>query len=131
MVQAEFLRWDHKPTPAERFATIKKITAEMWAASDEATIATVTDALEADKAAKHAANVYEEVVDRTPADYQQYVSNVLSLRNLNLTQHRSISELPATLKAVFDELSVTTGWSFTVLMGGPYPKDGGSIQTAS
>lgn len=122
----------HKPSPAENLAIIKRLTRETWENEDDETIAEVNAALDTDRAAKLATGSCEDGEERTPAEYQRYVSFYLHhILGYILNQLRSIGDLPAVLKAVFEELSLKTGWSFTVLMGGPYPQDGGSIQTAS
>lgn len=130
LVEAELRLLDHKASNGERLGVIRRLTAERWAQEDEETISQVTAALDVEKADKHVE--VDANCKRTPEDYQRYVSLSCAFLNCSLTNEcRAIDELPSVLSAVFDELGVTTGWSFTILMGGPYPKDGGSIQTAS
>ncbi|KAF7971366.1 hypothetical protein HWV62_21320 [Athelia sp. TMB] len=114
LVTLELESLGHKPSQAEHLEIIKRTTRETWAQEDEETISMVREALEADRAAKLALGDKKDNVSRTPAEYQQ-----------------AISDLPSALKAVFEELALKTGWSFSILMGGPYPESGGSIQTAS
>ncbi|KAF7967194.1 hypothetical protein HWV62_35596 [Athelia sp. TMB] len=114
LVAIEIGLMDHAPTSTDYLLICKRITKETWEAEDEETIVKVVAALDADKAAKTAQDKMVDDAKRTASQYQQ-----------------AIVDLPAVLKALFDELNLKTGWSFMVLMGGPYPEDGGSIQTAS
>lgn len=77
LVKTEMQTFDHKPSAAEQFEVIKRLTAETWAKEDEETIAVVTASLEADKVAKHAVGVCEDSARRAPEDYQRYVSSPL------------------------------------------------------
>lgn len=43
--------------------------------------------------------------------------------------NRAISALPGFFKLVFDHVCHETGWSFTVIGGGPSPEEKGAIQT--
>jgi hypothetical protein len=46
-----------------------------------------------------------------------------------LRVHRGINHLPRTLSTCAQALAEQTGWSFTILAGGPNPRHGGKITT--
>lgn len=106
----------------------------MWEAEDDATRDIVLAAMAVDKAKREAALLAfsEEVTCRTPLQYQRY-ETVYNGRNIWQTnqQNSAIDLLPPLLKMIFDELSKTTGWAFTVLMGGPVPQADGNITSAT
>ncbi|KAF7984494.1 hypothetical protein HWV62_14626 [Athelia sp. TMB] len=106
---------DH-PTRAQTLITIKKVTSEMWEAEDDETREEVFAAMALDKAKRDSAllNQTSDSESRTPVQYQS-----------------SIDTLAPLLKQIFDELSKTTGWAFTILMGGPVPQADGNITSAS
>ncbi|KAF7980677.1 hypothetical protein HWV62_37109 [Athelia sp. TMB] len=106
---------DH-PTRAQKLTTIKRITSEMWEDEDDDTKDFVLASMAADKAKREASllNPTEEETARTPVQFQA-----------------AIDTLPPILKHVFDELAKTTGWAFTILMGGPSPEAGGNIVSAT
>lgn len=51
-----------------------------------------------------------------------YINNLLRVQ-------RGINSLPRTLRAYAQALAEQTGWSFTILAGGPNPRHGGKITT--
>ncbi|KAF7976999.1 hypothetical protein HWV62_4926 [Athelia sp. TMB] len=117
-VDAELLQFGDYPTASEKLTTIKRVTLEMWEEEDEVTRNIVFDAMARDKA-KRDANLLqlkhdEDGDNRTPLQYQS-----------------AIDLLPAVLKQVFDELHRTTGWSFSVIMGGPLPEEDGKNMSAT
>jgi hypothetical protein len=57
---------------------------------------------------------------------------ISDIEKLTLSGSRSINRLPEFLAEIFQELQRLTGWSFTVLMGGPTPAlSGGKLDISS
>jgi hypothetical protein len=57
---------------------------------------------------------------------------ISNIEKLTLSDSRSINRLPEFLAEIFHKLQRLTGWSFTVLMGGPTPGlSGGKLDVSS
>lgn len=76
-VDAAFLALGHKPSAAEHLSIITRLTSDAWANEDEETIAAVQAAVDDEKVAKLTNLDDENSVERTPAQYQKYVSSAL------------------------------------------------------
>lgn len=132
VVADALLEYGDQPTRSQQLNTIKRVTLEIWEAEDMETRDIVFEAMAADKAKKEASQVQEGNNERTPLQYQRYVMCFQCQMECKLTTiyYSAISTLPPLLKQVFDELAKTTGWAFTVLMGGPSPEADGNIVSA-
>ncbi|KAF7982028.1 hypothetical protein HWV62_30282 [Athelia sp. TMB] len=116
LVAEALVEFGDNPSRAQTLTTIRRVTTEMWEAEDDATRDIVLAAMAVDKAKREASlQAFSEEDDaQTPLQYQS-----------------AIDLLPPLLKMIFDELSKTTGWAFTVLMGGPVPQADGNITSAT
>ncbi|KAF7977147.1 hypothetical protein HWV62_4559 [Athelia sp. TMB] len=95
---------------------IRQVAKELYADEDDETRTAVAAYIETKHAEALAslASAELDTVDPSPEQYQD-----------------GINLLPSYLEAVLSEASRRTGWSFSVLMGGPMPVNNGDIQTAS
>ncbi|KZP24406.1 hypothetical protein FIBSPDRAFT_888862 [Athelia psychrophila] len=106
-------RMDESEDKGPMINVIRQAAKELYAQEDDET-RTAVNAHIAAHAAAVLAKEKLEMVDPTPAEYQD-----------------AINTLPSYFDAVLGEAARRTGWSFTVVMGGPMPVNQGEIQTAS
>jgi hypothetical protein len=122
-----------------RFTILKDaVTKGLEEATDEE-LAAVDEFMEKQQQDRDAAKLEEDVDESATGDEvtvpaEQYLEcawlcKLMILLHLTLPYDRALDALPVVLKEVFQALCSETGWSFTVLMGGPHPRLHGEIAT--
>ncbi|KAF5343671.1 hypothetical protein D9758_014684 [Tetrapyrgos nigripes] len=91
-------------SPSELMTIRRAVTKELYDSATPEVKALVSQHIEEDAARKQKEKTSQSGEDRTPEEYA-----------------RAISGLAGLLRMFFNKVGVETGWSFTVLAGGPHP----------
>ncbi|EAU89960.2 hypothetical protein CC1G_05876 [Coprinopsis cinerea okayama7 len=122
-VRAEFAKLGHPPTAGERISIIHRVTEECWKNETPETKAEIEELEkqileEREKRKEVLANVLLDAMERDEESPETYIRNIEVLKEI--------------FNGVLSALAKKTGWSFTVLCGGPDPmKNDGEIRTVS
>lgn len=117
-----------KPTRGQKLRLVRSYAIKLFDAEPEEVKAEVTAEYER---RKEEVDEKEAEEDKTPQAMAEYVVSTWSFKQYSFIPFSAIRTIPAHFTGFAQFLSGITGWRFTLLAGGPDPKNGGEIKSVS